>query len=152
MLIFMLQMNDQIDGSAGKNNNVNACFKTIIFWLFNVSTIFTSLLLPVNFNLQGTCISYPSTNLTGFPVITTSQRLYLSASALNSCDEVTRCSSWQMSCYTIILLYTDCVLTFLTNGNKHQVLIDQKYTKPCALSLEILSPSKLCLERLIMLH
>ena len=31
MQLFMLQMDDLIDGSTGKNNNVNACFKKIIF-------------------------------------------------------------------------------------------------------------------------
>ena len=78
MKIFMLQMDGQIDGSAGKNNNVSACFKTIIFQLFNVfSKIFTNLLLPINFNLHETCIPSPSPKLTGFPVITTS--LYSSA-------------------------------------------------------------------------
>ena len=29
--LFMLQMDDLIDGSAGKNNNVSACFKKNIF-------------------------------------------------------------------------------------------------------------------------
>ena len=48
-------------------------FKTIILEHFNVhSKIFTNLLLPVNSNLQETCIPSPSPRLTGFPVITTS--------------------------------------------------------------------------------
>ena len=52
--------------------------KTIIFQLFNVfSKIFTNLLLPINFNLQGTCIPSQSPKLTDLPVITTSKRLYL---------------------------------------------------------------------------
>ena len=52
MHIFVLQMDGWIDGTAGKNNNVHACFKTIIFQLFNVfSKILADLLLPVNFNL-----------------------------------------------------------------------------------------------------
>ena len=55
--------------------------KDVIYFLVfkEFCKIFTNLLLPVNFNLQGTCIPSPSPKLTGFPVISTTHMLYLSA-------------------------------------------------------------------------